>query len=125
MKKLFGFLLVLIGSCVAFADEIKWQKVAQNNYINPEAIVNIDNSKYSFLLKAYNKGQYEPIYGKEIWYTLSEYNIDCSEHSYKIGIIDAYGYEDNFVNGDYNRYAEFQPIVQGSAVGEVEKLLCK
>ncbi|MBQ8460108.1 hypothetical protein IJ541_08425 [bacterium] len=127
MKKIFAviFILISVSCCFAQESDTNWQKVAENNYINPDGIVNIENFKYSFLLKAYNKGQYEPMYGKKIWYTLSQYTLDCSEKTYKIGVIDSYGYEDNFINGDYNRYADFQPIVQGSAVGEVAKFLCK
>ena len=42
-----------------------------------------------------------------------------------VGVIDSYGYQDNFVNGDYNKYAKFQPIAEGTAVSEVAKRLCR
>ncbi len=131
MKKIFTLLLLIIFSCTPaiFAKEnadINWQKVAQNSYINPDGIIGTEDIYgFSFLIKAYNKGQYEPINGNRIWYTLSQYTIDCAKQKYKIGVIDSYGYKDNFVNGDYNRYATFQPIIQGTAISEVAKELCR
>lgn len=107
-------------------EDTTWQKVAENNYINTDGIMGTqDIYGFSFVLKAYNKGQYEPVNGKKIWYTLSQYTIDCAKQKYKIGIIDSYGYNNNFINGDYNRYASFQPIVQGTAVSAVASELCK
>lgn len=108
------------------SEEINWQRVCENNYINPEGIVGTDDMYgFSFILKSFNKGQYEPVNGKKILYTLSNYTIDCSKKRYKIGVIDSYGYQDNFVNGDYNKYAKFQPIAEGTAVSEVAKRLCR
>lgn len=39
--------------------------------------------------------------------------------------MDSYGKQDNFITGDYNKYAEFQPIVGGTAVSNVYKKLCR
>ena len=130
MKKFFClFLFLMIIGLPVFSsheDEINWVKVADNTFINPDGIIGCEDIYgFSFLLKAYNKGQYEPVNGKKIWYTLSQYTIDCSKKKYKIGVIDSYGFKDNFVNGDYNRYSTFQPIVQGTAVSEVYKNLCR
>lgn len=107
-------------------EDSRWQKIAEYNYIDTDGIMGLENIYgFSFLLKSYNKGQYEPIYGKNISYTLGQYTIDCGKHTYKIGVLDSYGNDNNFINGDYNKYATFQPIVQGSAVGEVAKMLCR
>lgn len=131
MMKVYLLLLILIfGFLPVFSaqheNDTEWVKVAENNYINPDGIIGLENIYgFSFLLKAYNKGQYEPVNGKKIWYTMSQYTLDCAKQKYKIGVIDSYGFKDNFINGDYNRYAQFQPIVQGSAVGEVAKKLCR
>ena len=62
---------------------------------------------------------------KFIFYTLAQYTIDCAKRSYKIGVMDSYGKQDNFITGDYNKYAEFQPIVGGTAVSNVYKKLCR
>ena len=127
MKKFILCLIIIISSLSAFAnEEIRWQRVSENNYINPDGIIGTtDRYGFSFLLKSYNKGQYEPFNGKEILYTLNNYTIDCSKMKYKIGIIDSYGTQDNFINGDYNKYASFQPIAEGTAVSEVAKKLCR
>ena len=129
MKKFLIILLTLLFVPVGVVysqEKTQWQKVDENNYINLEGIAaQNDIYGYSFLLKSYNKGQYEPVFGKEILYTLSQYTVDCSNQTYKIGVIDSYGYNDNFINGDYNRYASFQPIIGGTAVNSVAKKLCK
>ena len=132
MKKVLLILLILfIGFMPAFSaqsgqDEDEWMKVGENSFVNLDGITGLEDIYgFSFLIKAYNKGQYEPVNGKKIWYTLSQYTIDCAKNKYKIGIIDSYGFKNNFVNGDYNRYAAFQPIVQGTAVSEVAKELCR
>ncbi len=127
MKKIITFLIIFMSVLGVFAsEEINWQRVCENNYINPEGIVGTDDMYgFSFILKSFNKGQYEPVNGKKILYTLSNYTIDCSKKRYKIGVIDSYGYQDNFVNGDYNKYAKFQPIAEGTAVSEVAKRLCR
>ena len=131
MKKITAlFVLIFISFMPAISaqeqDETEWVKVAENNFINPDGVMGLEDIYgFSFLLKAYNKGQYEPVNGKKIWYTLSQYTIDCAKQKYKIGVIDSYGFKDNFVNGDYNRYATFQPIVQGTAVSAVAKELCR
>jgi len=122
------FLLLVVGSYTyaRSGDDINWQKLSENNYINPDGIIGTDDIYgYSFIIKSYNKGQYERVNGNDVWYTLSQYTIDCSKMKYKIGMIDSYGYEDNFVNGDYNRYAKFQPIASGTAVSEAAKKLCR
>ena len=127
-KKIFllVFIVIFSMSCVgASQNDSSWQYIAPNNYIDRDGIVGLhDRYGFSFLLKSYNKGQYEPINGRKISYTLSQYELDCIKRRYKIGVIDSYD-DDGFVNGDYNRYAEFQPIVQGTAVYEVSRKLCR
>lgn len=131
MKKylvlLFIFLVgALSGFCFEKQDETSWKQVSENNYIDSDGIVGTEDIYgFTFLLKAYNKGQYEPINGKDVWYTLSQYTIDCGRKTYKIGVMDSYGYENNFIYGDYNKYAEFQPIVSGTAVSAVANKLCR
>ena len=121
------FLLSLIPATSAQTEENSpWQKVAEYNYIDTDGIMGLeDRYGFSFILKSYNKGQYEPVNGKAISYTLGQYTIDCQKRTYKIGIIDSYGKNDNFINGDYNKFATFQPIVQGTAVSSVAKMLCR
>lgn len=114
--------------CYAHGDTIEqqWKRVSENVYIDPDGIIGTEDIYgFSFLLKSLNKGQYEPVYGKDIWYTISQYTIDCSKHAYKIGVIDSYGYENQFINGDYNSLAKFQPIVKDTAVSVVAGKLCK
>lgn len=135
MAKLRIFIFSIIFLCVifplvSFAQEDdtaqQWKHVAENIYIDPDGIIGTEDIYgFSFLLKSFNKGQYEPMYGKDIWYTIAQYTIDCSRHSYKIGVIDSYGYENQFINGDYNSLAKFQPIVQGTAVSVVAGKLCR
>lgn len=129
MKKLlFAVLLilqVLLLPCVAEENSELWQRVDENSFLSYATIVQEAKNQYSFMIKSYNKGQYEPINGNKILYTISQYSIDCEQNLYKIGVIDSYGEENKFVNGDYNRYAKFQPIVQGTAVGNVSTMLCK
>lgn len=127
MKRIFGLIISLLLSTVAFAaEDMHWVQLDANNYVNLDGIVGVEDIYgFSFLLKSYNKGQYEPVNGKKIWYTLSQYTIDCSKRKYKIGVIDSYGYSDNFVNGDYNRYAKFQPIVEGTAIDIISNKLCR
>ncbi len=119
--------LFLIGVTVcAHCSETNWQRIAPNNYVDEDAIVGLeDRYGFSFLLKAFNKGQYEPINERKILYTLAQYEIDCTKKTYKIGVIDSYDEEDIFVFGDYNKYAEFQPIVKGTAVSVISNRLCK
>lgn len=124
------FIIVLTGTFVCAQDKenniINWQQVSDNNFIDPDGIVGTEDIYgFTFILKSYNKGQYEPINGREIQYTLSQYTIDCLKNRYKIGVIDSYDKFGHFVNGDYNKYAKFQPIVSGTAVGAVAKNLCK
>jgi hypothetical protein len=128
MKKLIlGVLLIFACALPTLSeDNTRWLKVADNNYINPEGIIGAENMYgYSFMLKSFNKGQYERVNNNDIWYTLGQYTINCGKYTYKIGTIDSYGYENNFVNGDYNRFAQFQPIAEGTAVSAVAKRLCK
>ena len=104
----------------------EWKRVDENSYIDSDGIVGAEDIYgFTFLLKSYNKGQYEPVNGKFIFYTLAQYTIDCAKRSYKIGVMDSYGKQDNFIIGDYNKYAEFQPIVGGTAVSNVYKKLCR
>lgn len=127
MKRIFWLLIIPFLSVAAFAtDDMQWIQLDSNNYVNADGIVGTEDIYgFSFLLKSYNKGQYEPVNGKKIYYTLSQYTIDCSKRKYKIGVIDSYGYSDNFVNGDYNRYAKFQPVVEGTAIDIISKKLCR
>ena len=131
MKKILLLLIFIMitflpSFCAQQEDETQWMKVAENSYIDLDGVMGTEDIYgFSFLLKAYNKGQYEPVNGKKVWYTLSQYTIDCANKKYKIGVIDSYGFKNNFVNGDYNRYATFQPIVQGTAVSAVAKELCR
>lgn len=131
MKRyLFLFIITALALPVsAFSEQAQdnmWTRVAENNYIYKEGIVGTeDRYGFTFLLKSYNKGQYEPVNGNEILYTLSQYTLDCGKQMYKIGVIDSYGANGNFVNGDYNKYAEFQPVVSGTAVYNVYKNLCR
>lgn len=112
--------------CSEDAIETQWKKVADNNYIYEEGIAGTEEIYgFTFLLKSYNKGQYEPVNGKNIWYTLSQYTINCGEMTYKIGVMDSYNYQDRFIFGDYNKYAAFQPIVSGTAVSAVANKLCR
>ena len=131
MKKIFLsilFFLCLMTSIVFAQSEeyTEWKRVDENSYIDSDGIVGAEDIYgFTFLLKSYNKGQYEPVNGKFIFYTLAQYTIDCAKRSYKIGVMDSYGRQDNFITGDYNKYAEFQPIVGGTAVSNVYKKLCR
>ncbi len=131
MKNLLILLLILFltsiaGICSENSEDSSWKRVSDNNYIDSDGIVGTEDMYgFSFLLKSYNKGQYEPVNGKNVWYTLSQYTIDCGRKTYKIGVMDSYGYKNNFINGDYNKYAQFQPIVQGTAVSAVANKLCR
>jgi hypothetical protein len=131
MKKIFLIIFAIIitflpASSAPKEEDTQWQKITEYNYIDTDGIMGLEDIYgFSFILKSYNKGQYEPVNGRQISYTLGQYTIDCAKHKYKIGVLDSYGKNDNFINGDYNRYAMFQPIVQGTAVSEVSKMLCK
>lgn len=128
MKKYFCTVLILLLAVCANAEttDVMWHKVDENNYVYKDGIVGTeDRYGFTFLLKSYNKGQYEPVNGNKIQYTLTQYTMDCGKKSYKIGVIDSYGYHDNFVYGDYNKYAQFQPIVSGTAISELYKKLCR
>ena len=131
MKNLLILLLILFltsiaGICSENSEDSSWKRVSDNNYIDSDGIVGTEDMYgFSFLLKSYNKGQYEPVNGKNVWYTLSQYTIDCGRKTYKIGVMDSYGYKNNFINGDYNKYSQFQPIVQGTAVSAVANKLCR
>lgn len=131
MKKIFLSILFFLCSMtsIVFAqleEYTEWKRVDENSYIDSDGIVGAEDIYgFTFLLKSYNKGQYEPVNGKFIFYTLAQYTIDCAKRSYKIGVMDSYGKQDNFITGDYNKYAEFQPIVGGTAVSNVYKKLCR
>ncbi len=129
MKRFIILLVILLAASVAFAqidEETSWRQVVPDSFIDSDGIVGAEDIYgFTFLLKTYNKGQYEPVNGKKIQYTLSQYTLDCGKKSYKIGVIDSYGYNDNFVSGDYNKYATFQPIVAGTAIAELYKQLCR
>ncbi len=132
LRSLYLCLFVIVLTCtIGFAqdnekDEVNWQQVSDNNFIDSDGVVGTEDMYgFTFILKSYNKGQYEPINGREIQYTLSQYTIDCLKNRYKIGVIDSYDKFGYFVNGDYNKYAKFQPIVSGTAVDSVAKNLCR
>ena len=126
MKRFLLLIFVFIFSCFSVLADDTWTRVAPNNYIDYSAVIGLrERYGFSFLLKAYNKGQYEPINSRQVLYTLSQYELDCSKRTYKIGLIDSYDEEDVFINGDYNKYAEFQPIVSGTAVSAIYSKLCK
>lgn len=130
MKKVILVLMIicfgLAGIAYESAQNSGWEKADENSYVNMEGIEGTkDRYGFTFLLKSFNKGQYEPINGKKISYTLGQYTIDCGRKTYKIGVIDSYDKDDNFVSGDYNRYSEFQPIIEGTAVWNMSKKLCR
>jgi len=125
-KLILLFSIIILSISTAYSQNENWKRIAPNNYVDMDAVVGLENIYgYSFLLKSYNKGQYEPMNGKQVHYTLSQNEIDCAKKKYKIGIIDSYDENDNFINGDYNKYAEFQPIVSGTAMYEIAKSLCR
>jgi len=126
MKKILPLMIFILSAFCVCSANTQWQRVAPNNYVDESAIVGLeDKYGFSFLLKAFNKGQYEPIEGRQVHYTLAQYEIDCAKKSYKIGVIDSYDEDDIFINGDYNKYAEFQPIVKGTAVEILSDKLCR
>ncbi len=132
MKKLIIVFLViflsvaLVGKAADRSDDTSWKKVSENVYIDSDGIVGTSEIYgFTFLLKSYNKGQYEPINGRDVLYTLGQYTIDCGHHRYKIGVIDSYDRNNKFIYGDYNKFAEFQPIVSNTAVGIVANNLCR
>lgn len=132
MKKIYilfliGLMSVALGVKAADrSDDTSWKKVSENVYIDSDGIVGTSEIYgFTFLLKSYNKGQYEPINGRDVLYTLGQYTIDCGHRRYKIGVIDSYDRNNNFIYGDYNRFAEFQPIVANTAVGIVANKLCR
>ena len=130
MKKIFALILfaflILLPVSSKENESAEWERVAPNNYVYKDTIAGTDGFYgFSFLLKSYNKGQYEPVNNRQILYTLGMYEINCLKHTYKIGTIDSYDDEGDFVNGDYNKYAQFQPIVQGTAIDVLASRLCK
>ena len=113
MKKLLViFLLFILCTLpVSTKESEEWEHIAPNNYVYKEGINGLENIYgYSFLIKSYNKGQYE---------------INCAKKTYKIGVLDSYDENDNFINGDYNKYAQFQPVVEGTAIYVMTTKLCK
>ncbi len=126
MKRFFLVMgLSILFSASALSDTV-WTKIDETSYTDFDNIVGLEDIYgYSFLLKTYNKGQFEPINGRNILYAISQYEIDCRKNSYKIGTIDSYDEDDAFVYGDYNRFSEFQPIVEGSSVSIISKKLCR
>ena len=128
MKKICFTVLILLFAVCANAEtvDVMWHKVDDNNYVYKDGIVGTeDRYGFTFLLKSYNKGQYESVNGNKIQYTLTQYTLDCGKRSYKTGEIDSYGIRDNFVYVDYNKFAQFQPIVPGTAISELYKKLCR
>ena len=130
MKKIFTLILfaflILLPVSSKENESSEWERVAPNNYVYKDTIAGTEDFYgFSFLLQSYNKGQYEPVNNRQILYTLGMYEINCLKHTYKIGTIDSYDDEGDFVNGDYNKYAQFQPIVQGTAIDVLASRLCK
>ena len=131
MKKvLLTTLLLFLSALIVYGTETiqesGWNRVSDSSFIDEDGIMGTEDIYgFSFLLKSYNKGQYEPINGKKISYTLAQYTIDCSKQTYKIGVIDSYDNQGNFISGDYNRYAKFQPIVQGTSISNIFQKLCR
>ena len=128
MRKILLSYLMFFCCGYACANDFEsvWTNVDANSFINSETVIKeFGDNKYTFLLKSYNKGQYEPVNGFDVSYTISQYTIDCDQGLYKIGMIDSYSKEGDFVNGDYNSFAKFQPVVSGTAVYNVMKGLCK
>ena len=130
MKKIFTLILFAFFFFLPVSskenESSEWERVAPNNYVYKDTIAGTEDFYgFSFLLKSYNKGQYEPVNNRQILYTLGMYEINCLKHTYKIGTIDSYDDEGDFVNGDYNKYAQFQPIVQGTAIDVLASRLCK
>ena len=128
MKKFFLvsciFLFFIIPALAKESDE--WEHISPNNYVYKVGITGLENIYgYSFLLKSYNKGQYEPVNGKQVHYTLGQYEINCAKRTYKVGVLDSYDENDIFINGDYNKYAQFQPVVEGTAIYVMITKLCK
>lgn len=128
MKKIL-IALVSFFFCImpVFSQESdEWEHIAPNNYLYKDGVIGLENMYgYSFLLKSYNKGQYEPVNGKKVHYTLGQYEINCDKKTYKIGVLDSYDEDDVFINGDYNKYAKFQPVVNGTAIYALTTKLCK
>lgn len=128
MKKLF-LLFILFIFCtmpVMSKESEEWEHIAPNNYVYKDGIIGLENMYgYSFLLKSYNKGQYEPVNGRQVHYTLGQYEINCAKRTYKIGVLDSYDENGGFINGDYNKYAQFQPVVEGTAIYVMTTKLCK
>lgn len=119
---IFNFMAFAMGSEV----DLIWKKVDENSFINMKTIVaSSEYYGYSFMLKSYNKGQYEPVNGQKISYTVSQYALDCGSLKYKIGVIDSFAEDGSFINGDYNRYAKFRPIVSGTAVYNIASKICR
>ncbi len=127
MKNLIILIIIVLTSCIFVqAQDLNWTRIDDNNFVDYESVVGADDMYgYTFLMKSFNKGQYEPVNGRSILYTLSHYEINCAKRTYKIGVMDSYDKNDGFVNGDYNRFAEFQPVVEGSAVSVVASKLCR
>lgn len=127
MKNLIILIIIVFTSCIFVqAQDLNWTRIDDNNFVDYESVVGADDMYgYTFLMKSFNKGQYEPVNGRSILYTLSHYEINCAKRTYKIGVMDSYDKNDGFVNGDYNRFAEFQPVVEGSAVSVVASKLCR
>ena len=127
MKKFIVMIFMILIGIPAFCGESsEWEHIAPNNYVYKDGIMGLENIYgFSFLLKSYNKGQYEPVNGRQIHYTLGQYEINCAKKTYRIGILDSYDQNDGFINGDYNKYAQFQPVVEGTAIYVMTTKLCK
>ena len=124
-KVLISTLFMAFFPVVVMGSSLVWERVDDNSFINLQSIItSYERDEISFMLKAYNKGQYEAINGQNVDYTISQYTIDCMDKMYKIGVIDSYSEYGSFVNGDYNRYAKFRPIVSGTAVSNVADKFC-
>ena len=111
---------------LAKTNDNNWEQLDLYSFIDKSGIIDTNEFYgYSFLLKTFNKGQFEPIRNIPVSYTISQYLLNCSEKTYKIGVIDSYNNNGDFLYGDYNKFASFQPIIAGTTINEVQKLLCK
>lgn len=82
------------------------------------------NKYVSVWIKMLNKGQFEPINNKRIWYTISKAHVDCSNK--KIGFTSTayYGLDRYVLYSDDTQYPDFYDIPPES-LGEVVWFSCE
>ena len=81
MKKLLLTTIILfISTVIAYSAENSaesgWKRVSDSSFIDEDGIMGAEDIYgFSFLLKSYNKGQYEPVNGKkDFLYVSTVYN---------------------------------------------------